>query len=882
MKYRLVGLSLISAVALWGCGDDEVNVGAQPAASVHIDGLSANATAYFDDAGVLNASCQTDEDCAAVLGYFHARDRFVQMDLRRRITTGRLTQMLKESVRSVALPIDIKNRALYSTRDGEPVEDAMLAAASDKTRALFDAYARGVNAWIADLKAGRNGATFPREYKNELLFDYDAARVPDWVASDSVATVMALINGLTNDSAFEIEMGRRRAALIDKLGPVVGDTTFRDLFDTRPDIDSPTLANFGGSTSASLWGNPNQCLPSGNPTLLPLSPGASRRLSQQRNFTDTLLGYPGRLGGFGSNNWVVAPSKSKSGNALLSNDPHLGMSNPSVWYLAHLDAKTHGSGDIHAAGMTFAGLPFVVVGQNENIAWGVTTTNFDMTDVYIEEVSADGKTVTYKGQQVPIIKKTATFQYSDGSNTTAELQWVPHHGPVLPRDNDQQPLMTLRWTGNDARSDINAITELEQATNAADAKLAFKQVTTLGQNWVVADREGNIGWFPYNHVPRRPWATGYAPASGPEAVPWLPLDGRGDFEWESYYDYDELPQAFNPADGYLATANNDMTGALFDGDPTDESYGLFQTNVAAGYRHERIVNLLAAKSAHDVASMQSIVSDTHSLIGEQLSPPLIAAAGGLTLSANGQKALAALSGWAFGCPTGLAGNDAAKAALVSDAAVLKEASGCAAFHVIIHKLNIAVLADEGIRQERGPNVALVKLLKGEALLGGEVYWDDVSTDATVETKDDILTAVFNKAGDFLVDKLGADETKWAWGRIHSLTLRSDIDSASSGIVKDYNESGFANDGGLYTVDVANPNDDYTQTHGPSVRFVCEVMSTTGPQCTVQLPGGQPSDNNSPNYLKLLPAFLANQPRPLQMDIAAAEQTAAETIVLGGT
>ncbi|HHH12050.1 MAG TPA: hypothetical protein ENK23_08280, partial [Sorangium sp.] len=156
MKYRLVGLSLISAVALWGCGDDEVNVGAQPAASVHIDGLSANATAYFDDAGVLNASCQTDEDCAAVLGYFHARDRFVQMDLRRRITTGRLTQMLKESVRSVALPIDIKNRALYSTRDGEPVEDAMLAAASDKTRALFDAYARGVNAWIADLKAGRN------------------------------------------------------------------------------------------------------------------------------------------------------------------------------------------------------------------------------------------------------------------------------------------------------------------------------------------------------------------------------------------------------------------------------------------------------------------------------------------------------------------------------------------------------------------------------------------------------------------------------------------------------------------------------------------------------------------------------------------------------
>ena len=864
-------------LAVVGCGDDEIgNVNVVVKPSVNIEGMSAPVTAHFDQDGVLNASCKTDEDCAATLGYFHARDRFVQMDLRRRITTGRLTQMLSEVARPIALSIDIENRALYSNRQGVPAEESLLAQASPKTIALFEAYAAGVNAWLADLRAGRNGAQFPREYNNELLFDYDAARIPDWQPSDSMATVMALINSLTNNADFEIDLAQRRAALVDKFGAPLGENMFRDLFDTRPDINSPVLADFGGSMSASLWHGGDMCAPSGNLAIPMLDP--TQRHSR-RFFTEQLLGHPGRLGGFGSNNWIVAPSNSTSGNALLANDPHLGMTNPATWYLAHLDAKTAGTGEIHAAGMTFAGLPFVIIGQNETLAWGATTTNFDMTDVYVEEVSADGNTVTFQGAQVPIIKQTATFTYSDGTSTTAELQFVPHHGPVLPRESDQDPVLTLRWTGADADTDVNMLTDLGRATTVAEARTALKQATTLGQNWIVADTAGDVGWFPYNRVPKRPWATWYAPAAGVEAVPWLPLDGRGDFEWESYYDYDELPQALNPTDGYLATANNDMTGALFDSDPTDTTFGVLQTDVAPGYRHKRIVDLLAATPKHDVASMETIISDTHSLIGERLTPLMLAAANGLTLSENAQKVVTALTAWSYECPTGLDGNDAATAGLASDAAVLLESSGCAAFHVAIRQLNTAAVGDEGVRGERGPNVVLVKMLNNEALAAGDIYWDDISTEGVIETKEEIVAAALDAAGTYLVAQLGADEAQWAWGRIHFLNLRSDVDTASGGVVTDFNESGFANDGGLFTVDVANPNNNYTQTAGPSVRFICEALPA-GPQCSVQLPGGQSAHIESNNYLDLLPDFIDNKPRPLQMDIVAAEATAVTTIVLG--
>ena len=881
MRGAKILASMACVLAPLGCGDGESpaevassggaggQAGAGGAVGVQISGLSAPVEVSFDDRGIPSMSCQTNADCIATLGYFHARDRFVQMDLRRRISTGRLSQVIAEGLRNAALNIDVENRGRYSTRTGEPLESSIVEKSDAETQAMMEAYSRGVNAWIADVKAGRNGAQFPREYQHTGLLDYDAARIPEWTPSDCVATILALVDSLTNRAGVEIERGRHRAELKARFGDVQGETMFRDLFDIRPDIDSPILPGFGSAT-ASLWHAPNRSVISGNPALPP-GPGPHRGL------LDPLLPSPERESGIGSNNWVVSPDKSATGNAFLSNDPHLGMSNPALAYLAQLDSKTHGTGDLHVAGMTFAGMPFVLIGQNEHLAWGATNSNFDLTDVYVEEVSADEGSVTFKNSQVPIIEKKVSFTFSDGSSVERELQFVPHHGPVLPRKSASDPMMTLRWTGNDIDTDVNFLMKLAKAKDVFEAQTALKSITGVGSNWVVADVSGNIGYFPYNRVPKRPWATGYSPASGVEAVPWLPLDGRGDFEWESYYSYDELPQVINPDLGYVATANNDMTGALFDGDPTDAPHGVFQTNIEAGYRHRRIMDLLGATDAHDMASMEALVSDTHSLIGEQLVPHLLTAASSLSLSAAGQKVLSALAQWKFGCPTGLTGTDGAKAPLVSDAAVLQESAGCAAFHVVLLDINHATVDDEGVIGERGPNLVVVKMLKGEPTLEGGEYWDDVDT-PVVETKDDILTASFDAAGEYLVKALGDDETQWAWGRIHTVTLRSDLDTASGGLVHDFNEYGFANDGGMFTVDVANPTDDITQAEGAAMRFVCEAKPDR-PHCTIQLPGGESSHPDSPHYLDMLPDYLANVSRPLPMDVDAERESAETTMVL---
>lgn len=900
---RYVSASLLSLLLLAACGDDDATPDAGPTPDGGVDdsgslvdirddfggfdpdagppdfrveGLSDGVSAHLDADGVLNLDCETNEDCIAALGYFHARDRFVQMDFRRRSTTGRLSGILNEFAANMAGPVDARNRALYSTRDGEPAEDAMLAAATPEVRGWLDAYARGVNSWIADAKAGRNGAVFPREFENAVLFDYDIDRVPDWEPSDSVATVLALINSLTNNSSFEIRMAERRAEFIERFGDELGEQMFRDLYDTRPDVDSPVIENFG--EMASLTPTSGMCAPSANPSI-PLGTADTALgpdLLAERIFGAQFFGQPGRQGGFGSNNWVVGPDNSASGNALLANDPHLGMTNPATWYVAQLDSKTNGSGDLHAAGMTFAGLPFVIIGQNEDIAWGATTTVFDMTDVYVEEVSADGNSVTFRGEQVDIIKRMFSIERADGTSTEVELQFVPHHGPILPRE-EGDPVLSLRWTGNDADTDVNFLADLSRATNVATAQTALRQVTTIGQNWVVTDTAGNIGWFPYNRLPQRPWATFYNPDGVAEAVPWMPLDGRGDYEWESYYDYDDLPQLLNPTQGYIATANNDMTGALADGDPTNETFGIFQINVAAGYRHQRIVDLLEESDAHDADSMAALIADTHSQIGEYITPGILSAAEGLTLSANAQKVVTALTGWNYDCSTGLTGSDAEASPLASGVA-LSESAGCAAFHVAIREINTATLTDEGIFGERGPNAAMVRLLRGEMLLAGDIYWDDVTTEGVTETRDDIITAALDAAGTFLVENLGENEAEWAWGRIHFLNLRSDVDTASGGIVTEFNETNLANDGGLYTVDVANPGGDYSQTSGASMRLLCEAPST-GVTCTFQLPGGPSAHPGDSSYLSLLPGYISNTPRALSMDIDAAAAAAAQTLEL---
>ena len=871
---------LVLGLSIIGCSSSDSGTG------VDLE-WPPDATVYFDEYRVFNADCATDEDCAMALGYYHAFDRFVQMDIRRRFSTGRLADILLPPL-AVGRVDDFKDlRALFSTREGQPAEQFLYEQTSPKTKALLDAYAVGVNQWIADVRSGSNGATFPREFTHGL-FDYGPEDVPAWTPQDSVAAVLALIESLTNDESAQVNAGNAREDIGD-------DLKFSDLWSRRPLEESSILpTDWQPPPPPDASEKSRNALAFPRPKLrdrLNIAPVLRQlhdKLERTLDLRQMILGPGDRGVEIGSNNWVVSPSLTTAGNSLLSNDPHLGMSQPATWYLAHIDATTNGNGEIHAAGSTFAGLPWVIVGQNASIAWGLTTTVMDFSDVYIETLAKDGDGnptgVMFNGAEVPFTRVPFTITFSDGSTQDEELLFVPHHGAVRSIDSDNNTAITLRWTGNDVDTDINFLTELVRSTTVAEARVALENITSIGQNVVVIDPENNIGWFPYNRLPKRNWATNLAG----DAPPWLPLDGGGAYEWDDYFALEELPQALNPESGYIATANNDMTGSLFDGDPTTlpngDPHPPYQVEAAAGFRHSQIVNLIKdVGDQHTRETMDRIVSDVYSLIGERMVPGILAIANDPSTmpSFEGQKVIYALEDWDFTCPTGLDGTNSEMSPLVDDQAELTAASGCMAFHALLNELRFHIEKNENAPGGRKPSFATYySIVDPTQLAAGDIYWDDpITMPPEVETKYGVMFESLETAGNFLVEELGSDETQWAWGRLHGLRLSSDLSTFS---IFDYDNPApgdplFANDGGLFTVDVANPGtDNFVQTAGPSTRFVCEA-STNGPTCTIQLPGGQSGDINSPHYEDLLFPYLANQPMPLVFDIVEAQANAEETI-----
>lgn len=814
-----------------------------------IPGLSAPAKISFDEHGVTHLSCQTNNDCFAVQGYMHAAHRFGQMDLRRRFVRGRLAELFG-AVGDSVLNLDKQSRAFIATRDGDRLEVVLWNNATLETKNMISAYTRGVNAWIEDLRNNRNGARLTDDW------GIGAGLVADWEDLDSVACILSLLEALTNESSDELALG----AIASELSA----EQFADLYGLMP-----------GNTS----------------TILPPTPGLSAELRDgldalrrakprledaRRAIQLALANRPAprdRDQGTGSNNWVVSPAQTQDGHALLANDPHLGMENPAIWYLVSIDSKTEATGDIRVAGVSFAGLPGIVLGQNDDVAWGATTTFFDQADVYFETVTNSGVSVSFEGQDVPVTARQFTFNRTPPLQPVTEtFLYVPHHGPMVAVDGLGGTGVSIRWVGHDATTDLNFLLPMMRASNLAEAKAALSNLATAGQNFVVADTSGGVGWFPYNLVPRRPWADEYPP--------WLPLPGTGEAEWDGFYPLEELPQVENPVAGYVATANNDMNGSLRLGRPGVDSRYL-QHFVATGYRHARIVELLDENAgAHTVATMQRAQADVHSLVGEETVPVILDLAGQAAdeLDEDGERVRDVLAAWDFDCPTGLTGS-APNSAADTDAAVTAASAGCMAFHAMVPRLHRAVFADEqqasGVSRRARLDSLLILLLRPEDLAAGEAYWDDVSTSSVTETSTQTAARVLNATGAYLVGQFGADPSDWRWGRKHTVTF-----APAFGQLFEANGP-YANDGGLFTVDVANPggsfSDNYGQGAGPSMRLVCEAHATNGVSCTIELPGGQRTFRNSPFYDNLIPLWLRNEPIPLWYRAADVTREAIEVL-----
>jgi penicillin amidase len=536
--------------------------------------------------------------------------------------------------------------------------------------------------------------------------------------------------------------------------------------------------------------------------------------------------------------------------------------------------------------------------MNEHVAWGSTVNNIDITDVYQETIVTcdDGVSpcVAFNGGKVPLSPRTETIQIGRFGQIvdtkTVTLYDVPQHGPIIPRVNgthDVEALgtseLSVKYTAHDPAPRLAAVLYgLDTAKNMQDALAAIDGGFIYGnQNWVIGDDQGHFGWTQYTKAPRRSGAS----------APWRILPGDGSAEWGGDLDPKYIPHAYDPAQGFIATANNDPIGVSDDGDPffdepmVDGAPLYLGADYDPGTRVGRITKRIRAigdgGGKLTLDDMQSIQADAVSEWSQQLAPTFIAAAqalqeelatpgvhGDLTTLAQEASpiskqllpmAVSLVQQWtSFDTASGVA-EDQPTPQQIADA------QAAAIMQVWIRRFADRTFEDEYSQLGIVPSAfaqlkLLVRMCNNSPLLKtalnpatGEPILFDVWDTPEQETKREQAAHAILDALDFLVGSLGNDIGKWRWGNLHTLTLQflAPVDALQIPLKTDTQyPNGFPRHGDIGTVDAAGDSidiGDYTYDHGPAIRFVAELDPKNGPRARNVLPGGEVLDPQSPHY-----------------------------------
>jgi len=578
--------------------------------TVQVAGLSAPVEVLRDARGVPHLRASSPQDLFFAQGYVTAQDRLWQMDLSRRLAEGELSEIFGELTRR----LDIENRTLGFRR----VSERALAELSPEARAPLTAYASGVNAFIASHRS-----RLPIEF---LLLHYQPR---PWREVDSLGVALNMAKTLSMTWGVDLMRERIRA----KLGPELS----ADLFPDHSPLDEPVAELPPGKKLPPQWKDvypPPTCLdsnvlhkpvasldqPPPRPVLsregglFELDPTLAALLSERDESTTAL----------GSNNWVVSGAHTESGKPLLANDPHLGHSVPSVWYMIHLKGP-----GLNASGVSLPGMPAVIIGHNERIAWGMTNTGPDVQDLYAETFNpAAPNQYLHNGAWVDADVRDEIMKIRGKPDYRLTVK-VTRHGPIVSEDCGRA--LALRWTALEPHalsSLFNGASRIGMAQNWEQFTAALHDYTGPMQNFVYADVDGNIGYYAAAWVPLRKQGTGAMPAPG----------NTDDYDWTGYIPFQDLPHSYNPASGLIATAN---------GRVVPDGYPYFITSDwDPPYRTARIFQLLRAGKAFNVADMLRIQTDILSLQDKWIAGQLLNAASHVEpRSPDAQYALSLLRGW---------------------------------------------------------------------------------------------------------------------------------------------------------------------------------------------------------------------------------------------
>jgi penicillin amidase len=808
-----------------------------------IPGLAAPVTVTSDAHEIPHIHCATMADCYRVQGYVHAHDRMFEMEFYRHVAEGRLEEMTGKIASTPQ--IDHFFRTVFLTRDGQRIEEALTANLDASTRALLQAYADGVNAYLDEARAG----IVPLNGEFTAL-GLTAADVSAWRIQDTLA--VGRLQQWSLSETFEEEVNyavmysrmnqNELAALIH---PRMIDPAY-----TVPGLPltRPVAPRGGGALTAP------------RPELQALG-----TLSRDLAAVTEAVGI-GKHGFTGSNNWVVDAAHSATGAAMVANDPHLSLDFPPLFHLAHLTADAEG---IDLIGATFPAIPGALSGRGAHVGWGVTVVGYDVTDLYVESFT-DATHVSFNGQPVAVVQypQTLTIRNRTGAPTTEtfNVSMVPHHGPIVAMLPGNHAL-SLRWTGHEVTNEVKALQGLQKAASVDEAFTALKDWGTGAQNFVLADDQGHIGYDPHALVPARPWAGRDSPlqpdGGSVRLLPWLPLPGDGSAEWGFddgglWLPDSELPQAKDPAQGFLATANSDPVGVTDDDIPVnDKNYLSFGFDDQSGLRIRRITDRLSALTADGgliaQADMEALQSDHAVILGRYVVPIVQALqttrAADVT-AANLDPEVTLLAGWAQGgyqCPTGQLSLTPG-AAVDPDPTVNRDSSACTYFHALVRTLYFDLFNDDNAfywpngEAQIDPQLGLKAII----LLNDPTFpamfktlCDDRTTTTVVESCSDITLKAMQESRDLLERRFSAPTSSWIWGAVHTVSFNDPLAPFPG-----FTTTNYARPGGAFSIDVATPSTfsinptatssaNFHYAHGPNERFV-GLMN--GAATRWQLPG----------------------------------------------
>ncbi|WP_017573682.1 penicillin acylase family protein [Nocardiopsis halotolerans] len=796
--------------------------------------LNSSVTVLRDEYGVPHVYADNAHDLFVAQGFTHAQDRFWEMDFRRHVTAGRTAELFG--------PDQVETDVYLRTMGWRHVAEQEYELLSPETRGHLDAYAAGVNAWLD----GREGTEVSLEYGLLKVLN-GGHEIEEWTPVDSLAWLKAMAWDLGGNMREETERAQLLNAGLtrEQIGELYPAYPHEE---HQPITDTDEHDQAGSEETA-----PSEADAQRAPDLPDDAVAAVAEVTEAAASLPEMLG-PNSSPDLGSNSWVVGGEHTESGMPLLANDPHLGAAMPSTWYQIGLHCtELTEECPFDVSGFSFSGLPGVIIGQNESIAWGFTNLNPDVMDLYVEKLDGDGYVVD--GETRPLETREETVRVAGGEDVDITVRST-HHGPLLSdtvagadlAEIAEDPelegadggeyAVALQWTALQPGTTADSIFMLNRARNWEDFREAASQFSVPAQNLIYADDEGNIGYQAPGLVPVRGEGDGRYPAPG-----W-----DSDHDWEEeYLPSEELPSVYNPESGVIVTANQSVV------DPDYEH--MLTGDWDYGYRSQRINDLIAQAveegpvTAEDMSRIH--MDSFHGGAAEVVPYLLEADVDGIAAEARAQ-----LEDWDLHTEADSAG---------------------AAFYQATWRHLLPLLFDEldpytMSGSSRGMYVVAQLVEDPES-----DWWRGTEADG----REEVLAAAMDAAARELSELLGEDPADWRWGDLHTLTATHESFGTSGiGPVEWlFNRGPVESSGGSSIVNATgwDHTEGYAITAVPSMRMVVD-LSDRDASTWVHLTGNS-GHAFHPNYDDQLEPWSRGETLPFVVSEEAVREAAVDELVL---